>query len=67
MLAGEGGEPSAGLDAGELAWVADGDHLYAGSLGVLEDFGADAGAGHPSLVDQQHGLFPEAAGAVEIR
>jgi hypothetical protein len=66
VLAGEGGEPAAGLDAGELAGISDRDHLDAGLFGVREDLGADPRAGHPRLVEQQHGPFIEAAGAVEV-
>ena len=37
VQAGQGSEPAAGLDAGQLAAVADGDHLDARLLGVSED------------------------------
>jgi hypothetical protein len=53
-FAGQASEPAAGLDASQLAAVADGDDLDARLLGVSEDLRADSRASHPGLVDQQH-------------
>ncbi len=50
----ERAQPTAGLDARELARVADRHHLYPLRMGGGEHAGADPGRGHAGLVDQQH-------------
>ncbi len=61
VIVGQGGEPAAGLDARELAGVADGDDLRARLLSVLEQARCDPGRRHAGFVDHQHDATSEAA------
>jgi hypothetical protein len=48
------GEPTARLDARELARIPDGDHLYVLGMRGGKHAGADPGRSHAGLVDQHH-------------
>ncbi len=56
-LAAHGVEPAAGLDGGELAGVADRDHLRACLLGRLQHARAGPGARHPCLVEDENAFL----------
>ena len=58
-LAADGAQPTAGLDRGELARVADRDHLRPRLLGRLEQPRGRAGRCHAGLVEHDHAPLGE--------
>jgi hypothetical protein len=54
QAAAHGGEPPAGLHRGQLAGVADRDHLRARPLRCLQQLRARASRGHPRLIKDHH-------------